>query len=119
MIYLIKIPNMPVFKKTFRLNVIYAKQDSKNGIILSLYDKQQTTFLAYADVSRVDSCTSEFNFRLRLEVRVRTPKSQLLLAQSAECYKFVILRGVEISFNFCLMTTLTLILTLGPSRRLP
>src|SRR6218665_904680 len=46
------------------------------------------------------------NIWLRLELRVWTPKSQLLLAQSAEGYKFVILRGVEISFNFCLMTTL-------------
>ena len=36
---------------------------------------------------------------MRLEVRVRTPKSQLLLAQSAKGYKFVIWRGVEISFN--------------------
>jgi len=27
---------------------------------------------------------------MRLEVRVRTPKSQLLLAQSAKGYKFVI-----------------------------
>jgi len=40
------------------------------------------------------------------------PLAQMLLDQSAEGYKFVIWRGVEISSNFCLMTTLTLILTL-------
>src|SRR6218665_3535795 len=60
----------------------------------------------------MDDCPSIL-YRLRLEVRVRTPKSQLLLALSAEGYKFVISRGVEFFSNFCLMTTLTLILTLG------
>src|SRR6218665_1948730 len=43
--------------------------------------------------------------------------AQMLFDQSAEGYKYVILRGVTISFNFCLMTTLTLILTLRPSPR--
>jgi len=40
--------------------------------------------------------------------------AQMLLDQSAEGYKYVIWRWVTISFNFCLMTTLTL----RPSRRL-
>jgi len=43
--------------------------------------------------------------------------AQMLLDQSTEGYKYVIWRGVTISFNFCLMTTLTLILTLRPSRQ--
>ena len=47
------------------------------------------------------------------------PVAQMLLDQNAEGYKFVIWRRVEISSNFCLMTILTLLLTLRPSWRVP